>query len=86
MKSTLKRSLLGLFAIPLMGVALAASAADANTVVYHYGMKLDVAKVISIEQANDRCEVAPAKMTYADSKGQVHVLEYLRQTEMCSDI
>ncbi|MED5609152.1 MULTISPECIES: DUF2790 domain-containing protein [Pseudomonas] len=82
----MKRTLFSLFAIPLMGAALAANAADAAPVVYQYGMKLDVAKVISIEQANDRCEVAPAKMTYADSKGQVHVLEYLRQTEMCSDI
>lgn len=85
----MKRTLFSLFAIPLMGAALAANAAnaaDAAPVVYHYGMQLDVAKVISIEQANDRCEVAPAKMTYADSKGQVHVLEYLRQTEMCSDI
>lgn len=82
----MKRTLFSLFAIPLMGAALAANAADAAPVVYHYGMQLDVAKVISIKQANDRCEVAPAKMTYADSKGQVHVLEYLRQTEMCSDI
>ena len=81
----MKRPLICLLAVPLMGAALAANA-DTAPVVYQYGMKLDVAKVISIEQANDRCEVAPAKMTYADSKGQVHVLEYLRQTEMCSDI
>lgn len=81
----MKRTLLCLLAVPLMGAAVAANAGDAAT-VYQYGMQLDVAKVISIEQANDRCEVAPAKMTYADSKGQVHVLEYLRQTERCSDI
>lgn len=81
----MKRTLLCLLAVPLLSAAVAAQADDAAT-VYQYGMPLDVAKVISIEQANDRCEVAPAKMTYVDSKGQVHVLEYLRQTEMCSDI
>lgn len=81
----MKRALLCLLAIPLTVTALSAAAAEAP-VVYQYGMKLDVAKVISIDQANDRCEVAPARMTYLDSHGQQHVLQYLRQTEMCSDI
>lgn len=81
----MKRPLLCLLGVPLLGATIAAHA-DNAPMAYQYGMKLDVAKVIRIEQANDRCEIAPAKMTYADSKGQIHVLEYLRQTQMCSDI
>ncbi|KAF1054335.1 MAG: hypothetical protein GAK43_00931 [Stenotrophomonas maltophilia] len=81
----MKRSLLGLLAVPALAAALTANAADAP-VAYHYGMNLDVAKVISIEQPNDRCEISTAKMTYRDSQGQLHVLEYLRQTPKCSDI
>ncbi|MCY1290631.1 hypothetical protein D3C76_630250 [compost metagenome] len=81
----MKRTSLCLLAAPLMLYGMAAGAAE-TPVVYQYGMQLDIDHVISIEQPNDRCEVSPAQMTYVDSKGQVHVLEYLRQTEMCSDV
>lgn len=76
MKSTL-------LAIPALLLSCAAFADPMP--VYHYGMPLDVAKVISIEQPNERCEVSLATMTYADSQGQVHSVQYLRQTEMCSN-
>lgn len=79
----MKRILSGLLAVPALSLSLGALAAEAP--VYHYGMPLDVAKVISIEQPNERCEVSLATMTYADSQGQVHAVQYLRQTEMCSN-
>ncbi|MCP8466449.1 DUF2790 domain-containing protein [Pseudomonas sp. ZM23] len=72
-----------LFAIPAALMSCAAFADQAP--VYRYGMPLDVARVISIEQPNERCEVSLATMTYADSQGQVHAVRYLRQTQMCSD-
>ena len=79
MKCTLSR----LLVLPAMLLSVAAVADEAQ--VYHYGMQLDVAKVISIEQPNDRCEVSQATMLYLDSQGRQHTLRYLRQTPRCSD-
>ncbi|MFR0690670.1 DUF2790 domain-containing protein [Enterobacterales bacterium AE_CKDN230030158-1A_HGKHYDSX7] len=80
MKSTLP----ALFAIPALLLSFTAFADDAA--VYHYGMPLDVAKVLSITQPNERCEVSLATMVYLDSQGQQHTLQYLRQTEICSRV
>jgi hypothetical protein len=80
MKSTLS----ALFAIPALLLSFTAFADDAA--VYHYGMPLDVAKVLSISQPNQRCEVSQATMVYLDSQGQQHTIKYLRQTPRCSDI
>ncbi|MDB5997306.1 MAG: hypothetical protein JWP42_4442 [Pseudomonas sp.] len=43
---------------------------------YAYGMHLDVAKVINITPAADVCGPTPVQMTYKDSHGDTHVLEY----------
>jgi hypothetical protein len=80
MKSTLS----ALFAIPALLLSFSAFADDAA--VYHYGMPLDVAKVLSISQPNERCEISEATMVYLDSKGQQHTLKYLRQTLRCNDV
>lgn len=80
MKSTLSL----LFAVPAVLLSLSAFADEAP--VYQYGMPLDVAKVLRIEQPNQRCEVSLATMTYLDSQGQVHSVRYLRQTARCSDV
>ncbi|WP_286955760.1 DUF2790 domain-containing protein [Pseudomonas sp. UBA7233] len=50
---------------------------------YHYGMKIDVAKVISIEKAdtNDLNNAEPATMVYQDHQGNVHKLQYLESVE-----
>ena len=79
----MKASLACLFAVPTLCASLGAMADEAP--VYQYGMPLDVAKVLRIEQPNERCEVSLATMTYLDSQGQVHALRYLRQTARCSD-
>jgi hypothetical protein len=47
-----------------------------EVVHYRYGMKLDVAKVISVASNRDTCDVAPAQMTYEDSSGKLNTLEY----------
>lgn len=80
MKSTLST----LFAIPALLLSFSAFADDAA--VYHYGMPLDVAKVLSISQPDERCEVSQATMVYLDSKGVQHTIKYLRQTPMCSKV
>lgn len=43
---------------------------------YGYGTQLDVAKVISEDLVPDVCTVVPTHMTYLDSQGKQHVLDY----------
>ncbi|MDN7142177.1 MULTISPECIES: DUF2790 domain-containing protein [Pseudomonas] len=43
---------------------------------YRYGMKLDIAKVISMTSNRGTCDVMPAQMTYEDSTGKLNILEY----------
>ncbi|NBA98683.1 DUF2790 domain-containing protein [Pseudomonas sp. R5(2019)] len=43
---------------------------------YSYSQHLDIAKVISMSEIPNVCEVVPARMTYEDSQGKTHVLEY----------
>ncbi|GAB3468332.1 DUF2790 domain-containing protein [Azotobacter salinestris] len=43
---------------------------------YTYGTKLDIAKVISVEDPGNVCEVVPVHMVYEDHQGQRHVVEY----------
>lgn len=52
-------------------------AAQNNSVQdYTYGTHLDIAKVISMTEIPDVCEVVPAKMTYQDHQGERHTIEY----------
>lgn len=80
----MKTVLSSLFAIPALLLTASAFADDA--VVYHYGMPLDVAQVLSITQPDTGCEVSQATMVYLDSHGQQHTVKYLRQTPSCSDV
>ncbi|MBC8649246.1 DUF2790 domain-containing protein [Pseudomonas sp. MTM4] len=52
---------------------------------YHYGDDLDIAKVISVNVPNGGCSVVEATMTYLDSRGETHVMTYLRQGADCND-
>jgi hypothetical protein len=47
-------------------------------------MDLDIAKVISMSEVPNVCEVVPAKMEYDDSKGQRHILRYSVMGNGCS--
>ncbi|WP_425916105.1 DUF2790 domain-containing protein [Pseudomonas sp. GWSMS-1] len=79
--------------ILLLGLSLAASLSayaeepvtPAPAVAYTYGMHLDIAKVIRMTSAADTCGPAPAEMTYRDSQGDVHVLQYRLYGTGCSD-
>lgn len=64
-----------------------ATATAVNTPVetYTYDMKLDVQKVIAITEASDQCGATPVQMTYQDSQGQRHVLEYQVVGTGCSN-
>ncbi|MCF7532484.1 DUF2790 domain-containing protein [Pseudomonas petrae] len=51
-------------------------ATTTDVVHYKYGMHLDIAKVIHITEAAPVCAPTPVQMTYQDSQGQTHALEY----------
>jgi hypothetical protein len=65
------------------GVALAQSptteeASQVQAVDYHYGLVLDIDKVIHITDTSDKVGVVPATITYLDSQGQLRKLNYLQ--------
>jgi hypothetical protein len=52
---------------------------------YHYGMQLDIARVLTISDTSQVCGVVPSVLHYEDSKGELRVLEYLISGGGCSD-
>jgi hypothetical protein len=64
-----------------------ATATTGNTPVesYTYGTKLDVKKVIAVSDIPDECGPVPAQMTYEDSHGQRHILQYQVMGTGCSN-
>lgn len=43
---------------------------------YRYAQKLDIAHVVAITQVPNVCAVVPMHLTYDDSKGNRHIMEY----------
>lgn len=58
-------------------IGFAAQAAE-NTPVEHYsyGMHLDIAQVISQTAPDEYKDVSPVQLTYLDSAGVKHIMEY----------
>ncbi|WP_347901551.1 DUF2790 domain-containing protein [Pseudomonas purpurea] len=52
---------------------------------YTYSTHLDIAKVISMSEVPNVCEVVPARMEYEDSTGQRHILRYSIMGNGCSN-
>jgi hypothetical protein len=52
---------------------------------YSYSTHLDIAKVISVDEVPNVCRVVPQHMTYEDSKGQRHVMEYMVMGNGCNN-
>lgn len=52
---------------------------------YSYSTHLDIAKVISMSEVPNVCEVVPARMEYEDSNGQRHILQYSLMGNGCSN-
>ncbi|MDB5982316.1 MAG: putative secreted protein [Pseudomonas sp.] len=66
----------------LMGVSAVSMAGEiqpkaASVEQYNYSSTLDVAKVISQTDVSSVCGTTPVDMTYLDSAGQQHTVEYL---------
>jgi len=52
---------------------------------YTYSMSLDVAKVLSVSQVSSGCEAAPVQMSYLDSAGKQHIVQYLEMGTGCAN-
>lgn len=73
-------------------MSLAASqvmAMDSNEEIpvehYQYSQHLDIKRVISQERVPDVCGVVATHMTYEDSAGRRHILEYRVLGDGCSN-
>jgi hypothetical protein len=63
-----------------------AETADKSPVeTYAYSTRLDIQKVISVTDVSDKCGATPVQMTYQDSQGQQHVIEYLGVGIACTN-
>jgi len=83
-----------LLVLALSSLCLSALADEVSTDVaqqqppieeYTYSTHLDIAKVISMSEAPNVCEVVPMKMEYEDSQGQRHILRYSMMGNGCSN-
>ena len=78
-----------LFTAAAFAFAALASAAQADTpnVVaqpYHYGMPVDVVKVIAIEEPHPAdCEIISATLTYLNSAGVIKAMTYAKMAQAC---
>jgi hypothetical protein len=61
------------------------AAQDPAVEQYTYSTHLDIAKVISIDEVPNVCRVVPQHMTYEDSQGQRHIMEYQVMGNGCSN-
>ena len=61
------------------------SSQQASVEHYSYSSELDIAKVISMSEIPNVCEVVPAQMVYEDSHGIKHTLEYRVMGNGCSN-
>jgi hypothetical protein len=80
--------------LTLGGIAAQAFSAESAATVeaskipvetYTYSTRLDVQKVIAITDIADQCGPVPMQMTYEDSQGQRHVLQYQVMGTGCSN-
>lgn len=71
--------------LPLLGFGLQA-AESVPVEQYHYGMQLDVQKVLALHEAPTvLCQVVEARMDYLDSQGRERSLAYLKHATTCQD-
>ncbi len=81
MKHLIPLTLIATFGFTAVALAQSPTTEVANQVQavdYHYGMALDIDKVIHITDTSDKVGVVPATITYLDSQGQLRKLNYLQ--------
>lgn len=84
MKTLLFLLLSGLASFALADEA-ATQTAPVNVEQYNYSQDLDIARVVAVSQVANVCEVVPVQLTYDDSKGNRHVMQYLVVGSGCTN-
>jgi hypothetical protein len=81
------KALLILALSSLCATAMADEIASQQTPIeeYTYSSHLDIAKVVSMSEVPNVCEVVPARMEYEDSKGQRHIMQYSVMGNGCAN-
>ncbi|MGZ9738397.1 DUF2790 domain-containing protein [Pseudomonas sp. GNP012] len=51
--------------------------AHASAVEYHYGMDIDVKRVLQRTDTSDKTGVVPVTLVYEDSAGEIHKIRFL---------
>lgn len=74
-----------LFGCTLVLTTLATTAqAETKPVPYHYGMPMDIQKVISMTEPQTRdCKVIEAQIKFVDKAGEVQQVSYKKLSEAC---
>ncbi len=62
-----------------------AATSNISVETYTAAAKPDIEKVIAITDAADQCAPVPVQMTYEDSHGQRHILQYQVMGTGCSN-
>lgn len=71
--------------IGFAGLVQANDTASTQAVPYHYGMPLQVAKVVSLtEPTTLDCKVVTADMKYIDNSGKPEEISYRKLSDACS--
>jgi hypothetical protein len=60
-------------------------AEQGKVVKYSYGMDLDIAKVVKSADLQGFCGIQPVQMTYRDTAGEHHTVEYLTHGSACGN-
>ncbi|BBP77169.1 DUF2790 domain-containing protein [Pseudomonas gingeri NCPPB 3146 = LMG 5327] len=82
LRTLLMTSALALTAVA--GVAQADTSAAPQAVPYHYGMPLNIDKLISMtEQPTSVCKVINADMKFVDKAGKIEDVTYRKMSQAC---
>ena len=85
MKSLIVLALVGMSGIAVAEEATTETAQAVPIEHYDYSQHLDIAHVMSMTDVPFVCAVVPARMTYQDSQGKRHILEYKIMGNGCSN-
>ncbi|AWY44029.1 DUF2790 domain-containing protein [Pseudomonas putida] len=74
-----------ILALSTLGAQAFAEENKSPVETYSYGTHLDIKKVIAVSDVPNECGPVPAQMTYEDSNGQRHVVQYQIMGNGCSN-
>ncbi|WP_411959678.1 DUF2790 domain-containing protein [Pseudomonas mandelii] len=67
------------------GLAQANDTSSSQATPYHYGMQLNIGKVVALTEPNTlECKVITADMKYIDTSGKPEEISYRKLSDACS--